>query len=221
MASRWDKLVDKDSRYVVEDYERAAYRVITHQLLSVADPFTRKDYYLVAENLREFQQLFEAFGITLRHNPQYRCVIGQPRHVLNQNRASKAVTLLVLVLADLYHRARFNGEEGDFGEVYVELPELQEAYQGQIGEDFPKSAELNALFDDIERWGIARRWRKDMDEAQPFRVLIQPAIADIVTKEWLHLLDGFNTRGEDTDADAAGAEIDAEGEVGESEDVSA
>lgn len=192
MTLRWERLVDKDSRYTIEDCERAAYRLITSQVLSVSDAQTKKDYFLVSENLREFLAALEPFGISLRHNIQFKYLVAQPRHVLNQNKASKPATLLVLVLADIYHRVRFNGQEGDFGEAYVDLPELQEAYQGLTGEDFPKSGELKVLLADLDRWGVARQWKKDMDESQPFRIMVHPAIADIVTKEWLTQLDAFN-----------------------------
>lgn len=205
MASIWERLAEKSLMYVVDDYERAAYRLVTSQVLSAGEQATRKDYHLVAENLREFAQVLEPLGIGLRHNTQFRFVVAQPRHVLNQNRASKATTLLVLVLADIYHRIRFNGQQGDFGEAYVELPDLLEAYQGMTGHDFPKAGEFRELMVDLERWGIARKHESEIDDNQPFRVMIHPAIAEIVTKEWLGLLDGLrknadvdDERGEET-----------------------
>jgi hypothetical protein len=191
MAGTWDKLVARDSRYLVEDYERAAYRLISHQVLSAMDKGTRKDYHLVADNLREYLQVMEPMGVSIRHDAQYQYVVAQPRHVLNQRRVSKQVTLLVLVLASVHHQVRFNGMEGDFGEAYVELPALQEAYQEMTGQDFPKTTEFRTSLGELERWGIARQEDIRFDEGQPFRVLIHPAISAIVTKEWLTLLDGF------------------------------
>lgn len=217
MASRWERLVNNGGHYAVADYERAAYRLVTAQVLSAGDVQTRKDYHLVAENLKEFQHALEPLGIGLHHNAQFKYLVAQPRHVLNQNRASKAVTLLVLVLADMYHRIRFNGEQGDFGEAYVDLVELQEAYQGLTGEEFPKPAEFRDLIADIERWGIARRWDKDVSDGQPFRVMIHPAIADVVTKEWLTLLDGFNT----SEGEGEGEDDEITSPAEEGDDVSA
>ena len=121
MASIWERAAEKSQLYVAEDFERAVYRLVTTQVLSASEPATRKDYHLVSEHLRDFKQVLDPLGIGLRHNAQFQYVVAQPRHVLNQNKASKAVTLLVLVLADIYHRVRFNGQEGDFGEAYVEL----------------------------------------------------------------------------------------------------
>lgn len=199
MASIWERLAEKNRMYAAEDYERAAYRLVTSQVLSASDQATRKDFHLVAENLREFSQVLEPMGISLRHNTPFRYVVAQPRHALNQNRVSKATTLLVLVLADIYHRIRFNGQEGDFGEAYVELPDLQEAYQGLTGHDFPKTGELRDLMADLERWGIARKCETEMGSSQPFQVMIHPAIAEIVTKEWLNQLDGLRKHAGDAD----------------------
>jgi Domain of unknown function (DUF4194) len=215
MASIWERLAEGSRMYTVDDYERAAYRLVTAQVLSVNDQSTRKDYHLVAEHLREFKQVLEPLGIGLRHNSEYRYVVAQPRHVLNQAKASKTVTLLVLVLADIYHRIRFNGQQGDFGEAYVELPELQEAYQGMTGYDFPnRTGELRGLIAEVERWGIARMHNNDADPSQPFSVMIHPAISDIITKEWLGQLDGLRRQ---SDAD----ETVGDEEVEEGDDVSA
>lgn len=212
MASIWERLADGSRMFTVDDFERAAYRLVTAQVLSVNDQGTRKDYHLVAEHLREFKHVLEPLGISLRHNTEYRYVVAQPRHVLNQAKASKAVTLLVLVLSDIYHRVRFNGQQGDFGEAYVELPDLQEAYQGLTGFDFPtRTGEVRALVADLERWGIARAHGNERDAAQPFSVMIHPAISDVVTKEWLGQLDALR-RPEDADV------VD---EVEEVDDVSA
>lgn len=212
MAGTWDKLVARDSRYVAEDYERAAYRLISHQVLSAMDKGTRKDYHLLANNLREYQQVMEPMGVSIRHDAQYQYVVAQPRHVLNQRRVSKQVTLLVLVLASVHHQVRFNGMEGEFGEAYVELPALQEAYQEMTGQDFPKATEFRALLGELDRWGIARQDDTPFDEGQRFRILIHPAISAIVTKEWLTLLDGFR-KGAESSEDV----VDNEGESEDSD----
>lgn len=209
MAAIWERLADSNKMYTVADYERAAYRLVTAQVLSVNDPGTRKDYHLVTEHLREFKQILDPMGIGLRHSTEYRYVVAQPRHVLNQAKASKTVTLLVLVLADIYHRVRFNGQQGDFGEAYVELPDLQEAYQGMTGYDFPtRTGEVRALIGEIERWGIVRMHDNDVDPSQPFSVMIHPAISDIVTKEWLGQLDALRKQLDVDDQEEEQEEID-------------
>lgn len=203
MTTMWERLAQRNSLYEREDYERAAYRLVTQQVLSVNDPATRKDYYLVSEHLKEYQQAVEPLGITLRHDSQLRYLVAQPRHLIQHNKASKAVTLLVLVLADIYHRIRFNGQQGDFGEAYVELPDLQAAYEGLTANELPRVGELRQLMLEVERWGIARRHEDTLDDSQPFQIMIHPAISQIVTKEWLSLLEGLGKSTEEREEEGS------------------
>lgn len=171
-----------------QDYERAAYRLITQQVLTAADASTRRDYHLVADHIGDFEEALAPLAVTLRHNAQFEYVVAIPRQVLRQRSASKATTLLVLVLAELYHRVRIDGQEDDFGQAAIELPDLQEAYQARTGREFPPTTELRAQLGELERWGVAKR--QDLPgDLQPFRLLVHPAIADLVTAEWLHQLD--------------------------------
>jgi len=192
MASVWDKAAERSRLYEVADYERAGYRLFTGQVVSAHDPATRKDYFLIAEEFREYEKVFDPVGVRLRHNTEYRYVVAQPRHVLNQNKASKTATLMVLVLADIYHRVRFKGQEGDQGEAIVELPDLREAFQGMTGFDFPENkGDVRALLAEIERWGVIRLQDSETDPTQPYCVMVHPAISDVVTKEWLTQLEGL------------------------------
>lgn len=196
-TSGWAALAERSKHLIVDDFERAAYRLMTSQVLSGGDTATRRDYHLVADHLAEFQQVFEPFGIALRHNPQFAYIVARPRHVLRRRMASKAATILILVLADLYHRIRMQGQEGDFGEGVVDLPDLQEAYLDLVKRDLPAGGEMRGLLSDLERWGIVRR--EDLPgDTQPYRILIQPAIADLVTPEWMTQLEHLGAGRADT-----------------------
>ena len=202
MDSFWDRLAEQSKTYAVADFERAAYRLVTAQVLSVNDTATRKDFYLVSTYLREYKRALEPLGISIRHNTEYRYVVAQPRHVLNQNKVNKAVTLMVLTLASLYHQVRFNGLQGDFGEAIIELPALQESYQGLTGEDLPGRGEVRAIMEEVSRWGIASLAGNELDTSQPFSIRIHPAITEVVTEAWLSELEQLYS------ADRAGSELD-------------
>jgi hypothetical protein len=216
MTTLWDRLAEQSRLYMVDDYERAAYRLVTAQVLSANEQSTRKDYHLIAENLREFRQALEPLGIAIRHSAEYRYVVAQPKHVLSKNKASKSVTLMVLVLADIYHRIRSAGQQGEYGEAIVELPDVQEAYQGLTGMDFPSKGEMRELMGEIERWGVIRTTDSENDPTQPYSIMLHPAIADVLTKEWLGQLEGLRKKsGQEEEED----EMDDDSE--EASDVSA
>jgi hypothetical protein len=198
----WETLSDRSKIYEPADFERAAYRLFTSQVLTAAEPTTRKDYHLVADHVAEFQQAFAPFNVELRHNAQFQYLVARPRHVLRQRMASKAESLFVLVLADLYHRVRFQGQEDDFGQAPVDLEQLGEAYKTLAGRDIPGATELRQLLAAAERWGIARR-EDTPGELNAFRVQITPVIAELVTSDWLDHLAALRKPGDDDDADDA------------------
>lgn len=206
--SAWDKAIARDSRFVEADYERAAYRLISHQVLSAMDKATRNDYFLVHQNLSDFVQVIAPLGVEIIHDSHYQYVVAKPRHVLNPHRANKQVTLMVLVLANIHHTVRFEGSEGEFGEAYVELPALQEAWEGLTGRPWLKHGDLRALLAELDRWGIAAEQKTEADDPQPFRVVIHPAISAIVSKEWLHQLDAFRKETENDADEEMSAESD-------------
>ncbi len=183
----WETLSERSKLFETSDFERAAYRLLTNQVLTAADSTTRKDYHLVADHMGEFQQVFAPFGIELRHNAQFQYIVARPRHVLRQRMASKPESLFVLVLADLYHRARFNGQEDDFGQASIDLVELGEAYRSLSGCELPGATELRHLVTAAERWGIARR-EDTPDDINPYRIQVTPVIAELVTSDWLDQL---------------------------------
>lgn len=199
MANEWDRLAERNKIYEPADFERAAYRLVTAQVLSAGDIATRKDFHIVSEHLKEYVKVLDLFGINVRHNAEFRYVVAQPRHIVNLGKANKATTLLTLVLRSKYHDIRNNGQEGDFGEGYVDLTELQEAYIRLTHEPMPKISEIREQMADLERWGIAKRIDPLNGDTQPFQIVIHPAIREIVAEEWLNLLDGLRKNIESDD----------------------
>ncbi|QDI03430.1 DUF4194 domain-containing protein [Xanthomonas cerealis pv. cerealis] len=189
MSTMWDRLAEKSKIYEANDFERAAYHLVTAQVLSVSDMATRKDYHIVAENLPSYEGAMALLGVNIKHVQQFRYIVATPRHVFNHAKATKAMTLLALVLRSVYHTIRLNGQEGDFGEGYIELPDLQDIYKNLTKMEFPKTAELRAQVVELERWGIAKQTESAGGDNQPFRIMIHPAISEIITEEWLGQLD--------------------------------
>lgn len=218
MANIWDKPLNRDTLYEEQDYQQAAYRLITHQILSASDRATRKDYGIVSRNISEFEQAVHPFGIELMHDTHYQYIVARPRHVLSQQRASKEETLLLLVLAGIHHRVRFEGREEKNGETFVDLTDLQEHYEKETGREFPGPADFRALLAKFKRWGIAADEKNEEASGHRFRVRIHPAIGDLLRKEYLSYLESF--RKETMDEDDAEDSV-VEGENTEDGDVSA
>jgi hypothetical protein len=187
--------------YSVQDFERAAYRLVTEQVLYASDRSTRLAYALVEEFLADFAAALEPLGVRLLRNPHHRYVVALPVQA-DGVAVTLAETLLVLVLRQRYDEAVRQGRLEDNGEALVELPALQEAYPALAGRAMPEVGELRDLARTLKRWGLCRLVESEPDDPQPFHLRARPALVEIVGETWLQRLDQHRRDDADDDADA-------------------
>ena len=183
--------------YSPQDFERTAYRLVTEQVLYSADRKSRNAYHLVESYLSDFAAALEPLGVRLERSAHYRYVVALPSYSEGAP-VSLEETLLILVLRQRYDDAMRQGLVEDHGDVLVELPELQEAYQALTGRPMPEVGPLRVLLKMLKRWSICRTEDGEPDDPQPFRILVRPAIVEIVGTQWLQRLDQHN-RDDDQD----------------------
>ena len=215
MKRSWSVLSQlSNGTYAVADFERAAYRLVTEQVLYASERGTRTAYHLVEDHFDDYVAALAPLGIRLERNAHYRYVVALPAHAEGVP-VTLEETLLLLVLRQRYDEAARQGNIEELGEVVVELPELQEAYQALIARPMPEVGTLRALARTARRWGVARLVESESDDPQPFHLRVRPAIVDIVGETWLQRLDQHSR-----DDDEAG-DADAEAEATEDHDAAA
>lgn len=208
MKRSWNTLSQlSNGIHAVADFERAAYRLVTEQVLYASDRGTRTAYHLVEDHFDDYVAALAPLGIRLERNPHYRYVVALPAHAEGVQ-VTLEETLLLLVLRQRYDEAARQGNIEELGEVVVELPDLQEAYQALVARPMPEVGSLRALARTARRWGVARLVDSEPDDPQPFHLRVRPAIVDIVGETWLQRLDQHNRDDEADDAEAAGMEDD-------------
>ena len=210
MKRSWNVLSQlSNGTYAVADFERAAYRLVTEQVLYASDRGARIAYHLVEDHFDDYVSALAPLGIRLERNAHYRYVVALPAHAEGVP-VTLEETLLLLVLRQRYDEAARQGNIEELGEVVVELPDLQEAYQALVARPMPEVGSLRALARTARRWGVARLVDSDPDDPQPFHLRVRPAIVDIVGETWLQRLDQHNRDDEadDADAEAVGMEDD-------------
>ncbi len=208
MKRSWNTLSQlSNGIHAVADFERAAYRLVTEQVLYASDRGTRTAYHLVEDHFDDYVAALAPLGIRLERNPHYRYVVALPAHAEGVP-VTLEETLLLLVLRQRYDEAARQGNIEELGEVVVELPDLQEAYQALVARPMPEVGSLRALARTARRWGVARLVDSEPDDPQPFHLRVRPAIVDIVGETWLQRLDQHNRDDEADDAEAAGMEDD-------------
>lgn len=207
MKRSWNVLSQlSNGIHPVADFERAAYRLVTEQVLYASDRGTRTAYHLVEDHFDDYVAALAPLGIRLERNAHYRYVVALPAHAEGVP-VTLEETLLLLVLRQRYDAAARQGDIEELGEVVVELPELQEAYQALVARPMPEVGTLRALARTARRWGVARLVDSEPDDPQPFHLRVRPAIVDIVGETWLQRLDQHNR-----DDEAEDAEVDATGD---------
>lgn len=199
MKRSWNTLSQlTNGTYAVQDFERAAYRLVTEQVLYAADQRSRVAYHLIEEFLDDFAAALAPLGIRLERNANHRYIVALPRHG-EGTPVRLDETLLVLILRQRYDEAIRQGRIEEHGDVVVELPDLQEAYPALTDRPMPDIGALRTLAATLKRWGVCRLVDGDPDELQPFHLLVRPAIVDIVGEQWLQRLDQHNLDDDDSD----------------------
>ena len=177
--------------YTVQDFERAAYRLVAEQVLYASDRLSRTTYHLIEDHFDDFAAALAPLGMRVERNAHYRYVAALPTHGEGAQ-VSLEETLLLLVLRQRYDEAMRQGRIEEQGEVMVELPDLQEAYPALAGRAMPDTGILRTLAKTLRRWGVSRLVDSEPDDPQPFYLMVRPAIVDVVGEQWLHRLDQHN-----------------------------
>jgi hypothetical protein len=187
MSNYWQDLAGRlNNVYVAEEFESAAYRLVTEQVIYHADRNGRTAYDIVSFYEREFTKVLSPLGVTITVNRALRYAVGIPQHARTST-ASVAQTLFALVLRGLYEEVFRTGGQNDHGEVVIGFVDLQERYRLMTGRDLPTKGDLDALIRTAKRWGILRRIDEEDTPNMPTQymgtgdgIVIRPAIADVL-----------------------------------------
>ena len=187
MSNFWEDLASRlDGVYVAEDFETAAYRLVSEQVIYHSDRSSRVSYSIVDLYEREFNKVLAPLGVSLMVNRQLRYVVAQPQHA-RASTATVAQTLFALVLRGLYEEGARAGDLSEEAEVMIDYIELQEKYRLMTGRDLPPKGELDSLLRAVRRWGIARRLDDGdsteltiLQEQSVSGIAIRPAIVEVL-----------------------------------------
>jgi len=188
MPVSWKRIAEQQETYSIADFQRAALRLMTEQILYQANPKQRSDYDLVAAYEDEFAEALDLFGCKLDHNLQERYVAAVP----TQPEASKIPlmhTLLSLVLRKLYDH-HMNRGSLNAGIAGIGIAELETAFKESTGRDLPMKpqTELMNMLDAMKRWGIARPMKVDNLGEVTWYVEILPGIQSLINERSLAVL---------------------------------
>lgn len=182
----WSNAVEATGNVATEDdFEAAASRLVTEQVLYAADRGSKVAYGLIRDCEREFRKALEPLGYSVRVNSQLRYACAIPQHIKNSP-VTVEQTLLALVLRKVFDEEIRDGHHDENGEVTCDLVTLQMKYEQTTGgRELPAGGRLAALMQWMRRWGIARVLddagnQPGSDSDQPYVIVIRPGIADVL-----------------------------------------
>lgn len=184
--SFWGNAVEAMRDVVTEDdFETAANRLITEQVLYAADRGSKLAYGLIRDFERDFKRALEPLGYVVRVNSQLRYACALPKHAKSSS-VTVDQTLLALILRKIFDEETRNGHHDENGEVVCDLVTLEVKYkQTTGGRELATGGKLAALMQWMRRWGIARVSDEEGDHPgqhadQPYVVIIRPGIAEVL-----------------------------------------
>lgn len=184
--SLWANAVEGTRNAVTEDdFEAAANRLVTEQVLYAADRGSKVAYGLIRDFERDFKRALEPLGYAVRVNSQLRYACAIPKHA-KSSPVTIEQTLLALVLRKIFDEETRNGHHDENGEVACDLVTLEVKYkQTTGGRELATGGKLAALMQWMRRWGIARVSDEEGDQLghyadQPYMVIIRPGIAEVL-----------------------------------------
>jgi len=184
--SFWTNAIEATRHVATEDdFESAANRLITEQVLYAADRGSKVAYGLIRDFEREFKRALEPLGYVVRVNSQLRYACAIPKHT-KSSPITVDQTLLALVLRKIFDEETRSGHHDENGEVACDLVTLEVKYrQATGGRELAAGGKLATLMQWMRRWGIARIEDEENSQPghegdQPYMVIIRPGIADVL-----------------------------------------
>ena len=182
----WANAAEATRNVVTEDdFEAAANRLISEQVLYAADRGSKVAFGLIHDFEREFKRALEPLGYVVRVNSQLRYACAIPKHA-KTSPVTVDQTLLALVLRRIFDEETRSGHHDENGEVACDLVTLEVKYkQTTGGRELATGGKLVALMQWMRRWGLARISDEDghqfgHDANQPYVVFIRPGIAEVL-----------------------------------------
>lgn len=182
MYEQWNKYAENSGIFTPEEFEQAAYRLITEQVIYESDHGNKNCFRLIESFERPLGGVLEPLGVKLEINRRHRYAVALPIHS-RQGSVSPKLTILALVLLKLYHLGAQRGGFTDTAEIECDLPQLQQIFLDVTGQELPNKTDLDDALRTFRRWGIARKVDGEADDLtgqQPFTIMIRPAIYEVL-----------------------------------------
>ena len=207
MLGDLQKALERNEKTTEYDFVRAANSLLTNQFLYADRPAQRDNYFLIAQNMNYFRNLFSAIGWSVVYQPDEAYLGIVPQGEERVMRLKLDESLLLLCLRQMYEQKLENFEvEG--GKAYITSDEMLSTYQSLTGKEIPNETRLKEILALFTRHGVIERGKADETDPKNIPLGIYPTIRQVVVEDYIRQLEALC----DMEGGADEVEVDVEAE---------
>ena len=207
MLGDLQKALERNEKTTEYDFVRAANSLLTNQFLYADRPAQRDNYFLIAQNMSYFRNLFSAIGWSVVYQPDEAYLGIVPQGEERVMRLKLDESLLLLCLRQMYEQKLENFEvEG--GKAYITSDEMLSTYQSLTGKEIPNETRLKEILALFARHGVIERGKADETDPKNIPLGIYPTIRQVVVEDYIRQLEALC----DMEGGADEVEVDVEAE---------
>ena len=213
MLGDLQKALERNEKTTEYDFVRAANSLLTNQFLYADRPAQRDNYFLIAQNMSYFRNLFSAIGWSVVYQPDEAYLGIVPQGEERVMRLKLDESLLLLCLRQMYEQKLENFEvEG--GKAYITSDEMLSTYQSLTGKEIPNETRLKEILALFARHGVIERGKADETDPKNIPLGIYPTIRQVVVEDYIRQLEAL------CDMEGGADEVEVDVEVEETSDDS-
>ena len=207
MLGDLQKALERNEKTTDYDFVRAANSLLTNQFLYADRPAQRDNYFLIAQNMNYFRNLFSAIGWSVVYQPDEAYLGIVPQGEERVMRLKLDESLLLLCLRQMYEQKLENFEvEG--GKAYITSDEMLSTYQSLTGKEIPNETRLKEILALFTRHGVIERGKADETDPKNIPLGVYPTIRQVVVEDYIRQLEALC----DMEGGADEVEVDVEAE---------
>lgn len=171
-----------------EDFIFATNRLLVHQFLYADKPAQRSDYFLIAQHVEYFTDLFEAIGWSLTYQPDESFIGIIPKGEERYLRLRVDESLFLLCLRQQYEE-RLENFDVEGGKAFLQSDDLLQIYENLTGKEIPNETRFREILALFTRHGIIERGKPSETEPKNVPLMINPSVRHVVVEDWLRQLE--------------------------------
>lgn len=189
-----------------DDFISATNRLLVHQFLYADKPAQRSDYFLIAQHVEYFTDLFEAIGWSLTYQPDESFIGIIPKREERYLRLRVDESLFLLCLRQQYEE-KLEKFDVEGGKAFLQSDDLLQIYENLTGKEIPNETRFREILALFTRQGIIERGKPSETEPKNVPLMINPSVRHVVVEDWLRQLEELGESQEELENDAVEEEI--------------